>query len=96
MDMNNPSKPTSISILGQNVRIQYMDLEDMYGCFEQNPLTIKMDKGLEGEAFERVLFHELFHAVVHISGLSELLAHDLEEALATACEYGLKNNYKRK
>jgi len=82
-----------INVLGREVEIEYCSharitalSEDpaSIGYFDGNKIYIK--DTLVGDQRQRVLKHELVHAVLAFSGLTNLLADELEEAIADAME----------
>ncbi len=48
--------------------------------------VIKIDSELTGDRFERVLKHEIFHAYLGVTGLTELLPPHVEEAICIMME----------
>jgi hypothetical protein len=85
-------KTKKIKVLGQTVTLSHIDGlktdEDVrcWGLCLVQERMIFLDAGLTGEAYNRVLRHEIFHMKVGISGLTELLPDELEEALAVLAE----------
>lgn len=70
------------------------DSFDSYGCYVPIDRTIYINKSLEPDQIRKTLIHELIHANLSISGLSNILEDKLEEAVCTALEnmYNLFNN----
>ena len=85
-------KPKKIKVFGQAVTVRYIDKlknEDGIPCLglsHINDRTIELEQGLSKAATARVLRHEIFHMKLGISGLTELLSEELEEALAVLAE----------
>lgn len=85
---------TEVCVLGRKVHIKQVsknDLKEMaddevLGYFDPSEDTIYMSKSLSSDVFQRVLLHELLHATLNISGLSEIVSSEQEEALATVME----------
>lgn len=84
-------RPESIAILGIEFQIQYTDdlPEGHYGLCEGWDRVIKIDKKLKGADLELTLMHEIFHAILHVSGWSEKLGSKTEEGIVRALEHGL-------
>lgn len=75
-------------VLGHEVTITYcrkMKGNDR-GEFFTDPFRIRV---LSDESWRSTLHHELMHMVLWVSGLSELLGDDKEEAVVKALELGL-------
>lgn len=84
--------PTSLTIMGCQFAVYNASLGgDTYGETEGIERTIKVDlaKHHSQEQVASTLFHEVIHAVLHVSGQSELLKGKQEEALVVALEHGL-------
>ena len=60
--------------------------ETLYGYFDDIKSIIYIDNTLPQATYDRILLHELVHAVLSITGLTNLLKPDLEEAIADAME----------
>lgn len=82
-----------INILGRDLRIidipnidldKMAGIEDCWGLFKGD--SIYLATSLTGEQRKRVLIHELTHAVLAISGLTNLIEDKLEEAICDAME----------
>lgn len=83
----------TLSILGRAIRVITIsngDLDKISGT--ENSLGLYMDdtiylaSSLQDEARRRVLLHEATHAVLTISGLTNLIEDNLEEAICDAVE----------
>jgi hypothetical protein len=57
--------------------------EEVWGWFSPIECRIYIYSGLEQEAYKRVLLHEITHAMYAISGLTNMVEEELEEA---ACD----------
>lgn len=62
------------------------DIDTVWGYFDEMADTIYIAKALKGTKYERVLLHEITHAVLSITGLSNLLKSKLEEAICDSME----------
>ena len=83
-------KPSKISILGQEIKIVYKDILDDNCCGLFHPDT--MDIEIKKDKYWRsTLIHEIIHAILCISGATELVTDKIEEALVCAIESGLKD-----
>lgn len=89
-----------INVLGQKVRICYDDNDlkkDELGVFDATGMSIHIREGLKDHPLHNsVLIHEICHAIIHISGNSNLLGNGVEESLCIALEYGLRPFIKDK
>lgn len=56
--------------------------------------TIKIRSGLKDDAFAATLFHELCHAALFMTGQSQMLSDEQEEAIVRAIEHGLAPHLK--
>lgn len=81
-------KPQRIKVLGEWFRVLHMDLseEGLFGDCDVDNRVIRIDQSLEGKSFKETLKHEKFHAMLRISGISELLGDQLEEAICRLVE----------
>jgi len=89
------SKPTiqskevlkRLNILGVPFEVVLADLEDgTYGETEGHARKIMINRNQPKNLVLSTLFHEAIHAVLHVSGHTELLTHQQEEALVIALE----------
>lgn len=81
-------KQQRIRILGVWFKIEHVDLkeESLCGDCSVSDKLIRIDSSLEGSAYKETLRHEVFHAMLGLSGISELLEGNLEEALCLLVE----------
>ena len=81
-------KPKVISILGQEVKVSYRKKlpKGLKGYFDSDPLRIVVENGPN---WRSILIHEICHAILFISGHSQTMTEDEEEALVMALESGL-------
>tara|TARA_R100000742_G_C4256970_1_gene74823 strand:+ start:129 stop:404 length:276 start_codon:yes stop_codon:yes gene_type:complete len=87
-------KPEKIKILGQWAKVQYVDLtkggeavgEVLYGDCDVATRTIRIEKSLDDNLTKRVIKHETMHMKLGLSGLSEILTDEQEEAICVLVE----------
>lgn len=60
--------------------------DPIHGYFDEMSSNIYVNSDLAPEMYERVLVHEISHAVLSVTGISNLLKSRLEEAICTAME----------
>lgn len=92
-------KEIAINVAGYPVSLeQVVNLKSLsgdYGSFEEHEdaagkhYVVKVDANLEGHALFSTLAHELTHAVLHISGVANLLTEKTEEAIVRSIEHFL-------
>jgi hypothetical protein len=92
------SKPTSITVGGVPFKITYPAKMDEGQVGESNAMerTIQIKSNQKGDEFERTLLHEVVHAAMGISGVSELFDEKVEEAVVICLENSLHSLYKRR
>lgn len=82
-----------LTILGREIRVKKATAKEIevvckdkgcLGYFDGN--TIYVSRTLSEEQFKRVLLHEVSHAVLSITGLTNLLEDEKEEAICDAFE----------
>lgn len=87
--------PATVNILGQSVKIVVLnddpDATEL-GSFESDTMTITV---LNRPDIEKLIAHEVAHCILAITGITNLIEEDVEEAIATAFEYGFSALYKR-
>ena len=79
-------KPDSCIIMGQIISIKYVTLSNDHGSSDVALREIRLNKKLADDVLERVLRHEKFHMKLGLSGLTEILSSELEEALCNLAE----------
>jgi Zn-dependent peptidase ImmA (M78 family) len=74
---------SEIDVFGRTYQIIYVDLTqaDNDGSFHYEDDLIQIDQSLVGQALQQTLLHEIFHAVMHRSSLSQAVGPALEEVL---------------
>jgi len=86
---------SQIRLLGRNIPIHYVSSteidklakdKEILGYYCNSTQSIYINKTLKGKHAERVLRHELMHATLDISGLTNLIDDKLEEALCNVME----------
>lgn len=73
-----------ITIFGQKVQIKYVDMSecDYDGLFNGETQTIYIAKTLKGKNLQKVLVHEMIHAVLDRIGAHQLsISRDAEEII---------------
>jgi hypothetical protein len=72
-----------INVLGKVYQIVYVDLtkDDNDGSFHYDEDLIKIDQSLTGQSLQQTILHELLHAVMFRSSLSQAVGPSLEEVL---------------
>mgnify|MGYP003502571304 CR=1 FL=1 len=86
-----------ITILGRRMSIKHVtkpELKEIYpdpaeeilGWFSPSENCIYLWSGLEKDSYRRVLLHEITHAYMAVSGLSNLLSDEQEEAISDLFE----------
>ena len=67
-----------------------VDKKDKHvGESEGSARTIKVKKSLTPEVKTATLIHEILHSILYVSGQSERLTEEQEEALVLALEHGI-------
>ncbi len=87
-------RPKSVTILGQRITIEYIKdypAENALALFDSENLKITIKDTVY---YDKYLIHECVHAALYVSGLSNLLSSEMEEAICTACEHALFGVYK--
>ena len=91
--MSGNSLPKQVYLLGNRIAVSRAVLPDAHGLFTISDKTglgnIQICDELLPAYAEKILFHELVHAVLHFSGVVELLTDEQEEAVVCAIEHGL-------
>jgi hypothetical protein len=96
--MKNNNRPNCVQILGIPFRVQHSKKVDggkalgvMMGA--NHKIIIKSD--VSDTEYESNLLHEILHAILYVSGQSEQLSDEHEEAIVLALEHGLSQIYQR-
>ena len=82
--------PKSVTVLGHKINIKVVehlddDGQELLGAFNAETKTIFLSKGCD----KSVLLHEVIHAAIYLSGNSEGLSANREEAIVLALEHAL-------
>lgn len=86
--------PEFVELLGYKIPVVVEELEDLHGCFESSPLTIRIDETTPEP--EKTLLHEMMHAILYVSGWSAKLdSETVEEGLAVCFENSLWPYFER-
>ncbi len=84
--------PTELCIFGRTVKVEILPVvavegSECDGCYDPETKTISLAEKLDEESRFRVLIHEMTHASMDISGLSELIPDvKMEEAICVNME----------
>lgn len=89
--------PVKICVLGEWIPIiyqDYLEAEDGTVCdgyFDTSNCEIRLNSTLPIQRIKQVLIHELTHAIMDITGLSDILTDEQEEAVCKANERSFGN-----
>lgn len=87
--------PSKVEIMGKTIPIVHEELKGAYAMFWPGKMSISINTTCPDNIIEDALLHELAHAVFEISGLTNILSLEQEEAICRALE-NLTSVYKRK
>jgi hypothetical protein len=76
--------------------VEEVDKDHSMGECDGPERAIKIKHAQTPEMLESTLLHEVCHAILYTSGISELLEENQEEAIVVALENGLSQLYQRK
>ena len=86
--------PKTLSILGQTIDIVQISMsEDSHGEADLDNHRIVLNEKYK-DTNKVTLIHELIHAAIGISGISEILTKKQEEAICRCLEYALLDYIK--
>jgi len=85
--------PKQITLLGKVIPIERAPLKKAYGLMTPVPLKITISESCPDYLIEDVLLHEIVHALFEITGQTQLMSLELEEAICRAME-NLTSIYK--
>lgn len=85
--------PKEVIILGRTIPVMREPLKGAHGQFHRSNFTISLNTDCPAHLVEDTLLHECMHAVLWISGVSQLISEELEEAICFASE-SLTNVYR--
>ncbi len=87
------TRPRSVNVMGQKFKIKYLSPDEIEenceGVTFLSRREIHLDNSLPLEQLRRVLIHEITHAILGVSGISEKLNAQVEESIAVAMESAL-------
>lgn len=85
-------KRESVNVFGKDIPIEYKAIElndddKPFGLYKLEKIII--DEKLKDDELRDTILHEMIHACLDISGLTELLSDEQEEAICCNLEKGL-------
>lgn len=83
------SMPKSIMLMGHRIKIELNDDPDNHGTCDVPMRTIYIRRTDPISLQRETLLHECVHMILGLSGISQLLSDELEEAIVIAVETGL-------
>lgn len=94
-------KPKVLMIGGYPWKIHSRNLskQGVLGLMYPDDFKIYIHKDLQGEDYERVLLHEVIHAILAMNGIGshpDIMSEALEESVAVSLEHGLHLIYQRR
>jgi hypothetical protein len=89
--------PRVVYVSGKKLRVRVVkyleaDGHDLLGAFNSESMTIFL---LSRSNWRSVLFHEMLHAALYISGASEGLTYNKEESIVLALEHAMFPFFER-
>jgi Zn-dependent peptidase ImmA (M78 family) len=79
--------PASVKICGKRIKIKIKDIDSNHGEYVHDEATIYLSNDPRHEKDQWAsLLHEIIHAVLTISGVSEVLGIEKEEAVCRSIE----------
>ena len=90
--------PDSVPILGEDFTVKSEEMKDAAGDTMGGHRRIRIDFSDHDsqDEVESTLLHETMHAILYVSGVSNLLEENVEEAIIVALEHGLHKLYARR
>lgn len=90
-DPSRKHPPRVVTVLGHKVRVRVIrclmdDGDDLLGAFNSENMTIFL---LKSSDWRTVLFHEIIHCSLYLSGACEGLSNSKEESIVLALEHAL-------
>lgn len=83
------SKQEQVLVFGKKIKIKYCDeLDEQHGDFNLDKALIRVDSTNPEKIQGITKAHELLHACIGISGLTEILTTEQEEAIVRCIEHG--------
>lgn len=89
------NRPRVVNVFGKPYKIKYDDMSktDACGLTDNKNSLIIIDSSLKGEELKHTLLHEMFHAVLYRTSITQSLSHDLEEVIVDQIATFLVDNY---
>lgn len=78
--------PESVQIFGRQFKVVVTNLKGLHGECDPDKNIIRIHQGVGVESAKQTLFHEAVHAAFAVSGQSELLKEEQEEAIVRMIE----------
>lgn len=78
--------PSHIVLMGQTIPIVRAELKQAYAQFDSATMEITIDTKCPEHMIKTSLVHEMVHAVLEISGLTNLFDLSVEEAICRSME----------
>ena len=81
--------PKKVTVAGVVLRVEWADMEGKWGDYDNDKHLIRLSKSLKKEKPDMAvatLLHEMVHASLRLTGVSEVLGDDNEEAVAVNIE----------
>ena len=90
-DKSRKHPPRVVTVLGHKIKIRVIknlidDGDDLLGAFNSENMTIFL---LKRPNWHHVLFHELLHASIYLSGAGEGMSINKEESIVLALEHAI-------
>lgn len=87
--------PDYISALGEVYRVEYIpnlcapDGDPVHGYTDSTHRIIRINSDLDRRRQLSTMVHEYVHAILHVSGVGNVLTDELEEVIAQSIEHGI-------
>lgn len=85
--------PSSVSILGRELKVTVTNLKGLHGDFSLDKSLIRIHQSVPVESAKDTLFHEMIHAALAISGHNEMLTEGQEEAIVRMMEHAFSGYF---
>ena len=76
-----------VTVLGTEIEVRVEELQDLHGHFDADKLLIRMDTKRKQQS--ETFLHEVMHAALFVSGLTEIMGEEREEAVVRCLEHAL-------
>ena len=77
----------------RKIKVEYVLLDKLYGEFDPNQHTLKIDKRISGMTLFNTLMHELFHIIIYYAEIN--VNERGEEPIAVAVGNGYEKVFKQ-